>query len=110
MSSNLPSLIGPGALAVAAGNRDVGRVRRTATRDVALVQAKAYVLAERGRANTQAIESVSVDAMQAATQIARHATTLAASCPVAENMLRSVVDQAGLALGQTVADTARDLR
>jgi hypothetical protein len=108
--SNLPSLINQGALAASPARRDIARIERTTSRDVALVKARAMVLTERGRANTRAIENVSIDAMQAATQVARHATALAASAPIAEGMLRSIVDQTGLALGQVVTDTARDLR
>lgn len=110
-SDNLPSLLGAANnLATPPGRRDLARVERTVSRDVALVRGKAQVLAERGRASTRAIEDVALDAMDAGTAVARHAVALANSCPMAEPMLRSITEQTGLALGRVVSDTAKDLR
>lgn len=90
--------------------RELGRLARATNREVAVVQAQAHVIAERGRANAAAVQNVAIDAMQAGTHVARHASILANGSPVAEPMLRAIVEQTGLALGQIVSDTARDLR
>lgn len=110
MASNLTPAFGAGTRALTPKRRDFARLERATTQEIALVQSRALVAAERGRANAGAVESVAIDAMQAGTQVARHASILAGSCPVAEPMLRMVVEQTGLALGQIVSDTARDLR
>lgn len=108
-TDNLPSLLGArGALQPI--RRDLARVERAVQCDVAMTRARAHVIAERGRANSRAVEDVALDAMESGTAVARHAGLLANSCPIAEPMLRSIVDQTGLALGRIVADTAKDLR
>jgi hypothetical protein len=109
MSSNLPALAGSTLLAGRHG-RDLARVERSVSREVAVAHGRAQVVAERGRVNAMAIESVALDAMQSGTQVARHAAVLAGACLVAEPMLRAITEQAGLALGQVVSDTARALR
>jgi hypothetical protein len=107
---NLPSLLNSAAMMPSSSRRDLSRIERSATRDVAVVRSRAHVIAERGRANTRAIEEVALDAMESGTSVARHAVMLANACPVAEPMLRSITEQAGWALGRVVSDAAKDLR
>ncbi|MBF6618765.1 MAG: hypothetical protein ITG02_00860 [Patulibacter sp.] len=90
--------------------RDLARIERSAHREIAVVRTRAHVVAERGRANARAVEDVALDAMESGTAVARHAVLLANSSPIAEPILRAIVDQTGLALGRIVADTAKDLR
>lgn len=110
MASNLPSLLGTSAAVRGGRRRDVVQVERQVSREVVETQGRARVAAERGRSNALAIENVAIDVLQAGTQVMRHAVALADSCPMAEPMLRSVAHQAGIALGQVVTDTARELR
>lgn len=110
MSSNLPSLLGSTTLASTASRRDLARVERAVSREVAEVQGKARVLTERGLANTRALEEVSRDALLSGTAVTQTAVQLASACPAAEPMLRGIVAETGLALGRVVSDLSRDLR
>ncbi len=107
---NLPSLLSSVGQIARSDQRELTRIERGASREVAVVRARAVVTAERGRANVRAVEDVALDAMQAGTSVARHAVALANACPVAEPTLRAIMEQTGLALGRIVGDTARDLR
>lgn len=104
-ADHLPSLLGS-----AVPTTPSRVVERAVSRDVAMVQGRARVLQARGRADTRAIEDVAVDAMYAGTSVSRQAVSLATICPVAEPMLRGIMEQTGMALGRIVSDTARDLR
>lgn len=106
-SDNLPSLLSSVGQMTRSGQRDLARIECTTQRDVALVRSRAHVIAERGRANVRAVENVALDAMASGTAVARHAVALANACPVAEPMLRSIMEQTGLALGRIVSDAAK---
>lgn len=108
-SDQLPSLLGSVSPAPTTG-RDAAIVERAVARDTALVRGKAKVVEARGRAHTRAIEEVASDAMFAGTNVSRQAVTLATICPVAEPMLRTIMEHSSMALGRIVADAARDLR
>lgn len=110
MASSLPSLLGSTSLASTASRRDLARVERAVSRDVAQVQGKARVLTERGLANSRAIEEVGCDALRSGAAITQTAVHLASACPAAEPMLRNIVAESGMALGRVVSDLSRDLR
>ncbi len=107
---NLPTLLGAsGALHPA--RRDLARIERAVQRDVTVARARAHVIAERGRANVDALGDVAQDAMECGARVSAHAARLANACPVAEPMLRDILNTAvAPALARAVNDAARDLR
>lgn len=95
---------------VARTNRADAAVERALARSVTTARARACLAEEVARLRVAVVEGVALDALQAGTQVARHGAALATVCPAAEPMLRAITEQAGLALGQVVSDTARALR
>lgn len=108
--TNLPattgSLLGGG---VGRQGRAVSRLEASTSYEIALTQSRAAVIAERGRSATRALESVAIDAAQSAVAVTSTAVALSQACPAAEPILRSITEQAGLALGRVVSNTGRDL-
>lgn len=109
MSSNLPSVFS-GALAASPASRDLARIERATSRQVAVARGKALIVQEQHSAAIRAVETVAMDALFAGANLTQQAKQLSQAIPGSEHLSGRVLDAASTALSQVLTDTARDLR
>lgn len=107
---HLPSRAAAPVVAWGRPEREMVRLERRASREVFADRVAGRVMEERARVQVRVVGEVAREALDIGFAVTQRAANLATACPDSAPLMRSIVEEAGRALGDVVRDTAHQVR